>query len=182
MAELPPSFYLTHLGNRESPLVVLFTDVKELPVAYSSTPVTVELPLMNVPYRAQGFGGGRTWSVSARINPWHAFLGGGAEGGVTLPRSGPVEELHRTAYEDYLALEQLIEEYGPSPIVTLHQPDPSQASRGIDVMLTQFGAILPLSQSRPGDPNAGTSEIYPNTIQVEMTLVEYRRYKARLGA
>ena len=178
----PPNFYLSRLQEGEDgPLIIMFNDVRELSGVYGSSPTTIALPLKTVPYRSQGSGSGWVWTVSAKINPWHAFLAGEVPGR-KVERQGDMADLHRLAYEDYLRVRDTIEKYGPSPIFILHEPDPSQSGRSTLVMMTQFGSAVPISQSVPSDPESGQGEVFPNIIEVEMTLVEYRQHKIKLGA
>ncbi len=166
----PPNLYLSHEPTSS---IFLFTDVATLNENYNSSPTTIPLPNQNTPYRGQGFGGGWQWQFSSKINAWHSFRN---EGGLppSYFRQGAGANKQVGAYLDLMAIKNIIKQYGPSPLFVLHLPNPNPVSTGgQEVMMTDFGDILSPRQSF----NDSGGEVYPHTIPIDITLVEYTRYK-----
>lgn len=157
----PPSFYLSTIKTGR---LWLFTDVPILPEFYSSTLNRKPLPGQRVPYTSQGYGGGRTWNLQAKLNAWNAFLA------TDIAASGrPPGEI---VYDDYLEIQKFVEDNAPSPMMLLHL----HGRDAIQVIVESISTELALQED-----TFHYDQQLPSTIPVELQLVEVVDYRVEFS-
>lgn len=166
----PPQFYLSRAEQGGRMRYFFFTDVRFFQMDYAASPNEQPLPGRYAPYISEGSGNGFRFPLSANLTPMHEFSSNDFPQG--SGRRGSFDDLSRLVYEDLNRMEDIIREYGPTPLFMLHRP----LREPTTVALYEFGGTSKLSESVQTDAYTD----YPATIPITMTLVERLNYYVKV--
>lgn len=152
----PPEFWLS---VPKMQAIWQFIDVETLSESYGSRPNVRPLLGSTAPFVSDGSGDGLAWTITAKINPVHAFLTSPGQQHASARSGGD-------PYDELLQIKRWIQEFGPTPLAILHR----EAEEDITVALTNFTSEVNLQQSNPSHKQR------PSIIPVGFNLIERRDY------